>query len=39
MVNMVQRLFDDHTNPMDQLYVESCIPPAIEEVIAFEDIG
>jgi hypothetical protein len=24
---------------MDQLYVESCIPPAIEEVIAFEDIG
>ncbi|CAB1339935.1 unnamed protein product [Coregonus sp. 'balchen'] len=39
MVNMVQRCCDDHTNPVDQLYVESCIPPATEELMTiFEDM-
>ncbi|XP_031674646.1 uncharacterized protein LOC116366969 isoform X1 [Oncorhynchus kisutch] len=36
MVNMVQKCFDDHTTPEDQSstsVLESCIPPATEEVM------
>lgn len=36
MVNMVQKCFDDHATPEDQSStseLESCIPPATEEVM------
>lgn len=36
MVNMVQKCFDDHATPEDQSstsVLESCIPPATEEVM------
>lgn len=39
MVNMVQKCFNDHTNPEDELDVESCIPPATDKVkTVFEDM-